>query len=222
MAATRGVESAVTIVFADRADAGRQLAARLESLRGCDAVVVGLPRGGVPVAFEVARALGAPLDVIVVRKLGVPSEPEVAMGAIGEGGVQVLNDDVIAQLGVSERQRVVVEDRERVRLDARVALLRGGRARVDLAGRVVIIVDDGIATGATARVACQVARRFGATRVVIAVPVAPDIASLALGADEVICVFVPEWFTAVGAHYRDFAPTTDDQVVALLASGGLS
>ncbi|MDJ0339008.1 phosphoribosyltransferase family protein [Cryobacterium sp. PH31-O1] len=209
-------------MFANRADAGRQLAARLEYLRPSDPVVVGLPRGGVPVAFEVARALHAPLDVIVVRKLGVPIAPEVAMGAIGEDGVRVLNDDVLRQVGVSAGELSAVEERERAQLEAGETLLRGGRSRVELTGRVVIIVDDGIATGATARVACLVARRLGAGRVVVAVPVAPAGAALRLGADELVCVLEPPQFWAVGAHYRDFRATTDAEVVALLAAGMVS
>ena len=209
-------------MFANRAEAGRQLAARLEYLRPSDPVVIGLPRGGVPVAFEVARALHAPLDVIVVRKLGVPIAPEVAMGAIGEDGVRVLNDDVLRQVGVSAAALSTVEERERAQLQARETLFRGGRQRVELKGRVVIIVDDGIATGATARVACQVARRLGARRVIVAVPVAPAGAELRLGADELVCVLEPPQFWAVGAHYRDFSATTDAEVVALLAAGMVS
>ncbi|TFC25132.1 phosphoribosyltransferase [Cryobacterium sp. TMT1-3] len=209
-------------VFADRADAGRQLAARLTSLRSSDPVVVGLPRGGVPVASEVARALHAPLDVIVVRKLGLPIAPEVAMGAIGEDGVRVLNDDIVRQVGVSAGKLRTVEYRERAELEAREALYRGGRRRLDLTGRVVIIVDDGIATGATARVACQVARQRGAARVVMAAPVMPPDADLRMGADEIVWVIQPPQFWAVGAHYRDFTPTTDTEVVALLAAGPVS
>jgi putative phosphoribosyl transferase len=170
----------------------------------------------------VARALHAPLDVIVVRKLGVPIDPEVAMGAIGEDGVRVLNDDVLRQVGVSAAALSTVEERERAQLEARETLFRGGRERVPLQGRVVIIVDDGIATGATARVACQVARRLGARRVVVAAPVAPGGAALRLGADEVVCVLQPPQFWAVGAHYRDFRATTDAEVVALLAAGMVS
>jgi putative phosphoribosyl transferase len=205
------------VVFADRVDAGRQLAARLEHLRGRDVVVLGLPRGGVPVASEVAEALDAPLEVIVVRKLGVPFQPELAMGAIGEGGVEVLNATVGASAQVSDEQLHTVERRERALLDERVALLRGGRQRVDLNGRVAVIVDDGIATGSTARVACEVARRLGAARVVMAVPVASaESARKLAGADEVVCVSAPRWFMAVGNHYRDFSPTSDEVVIALL------
>jgi putative phosphoribosyl transferase len=205
------------IVFADRVDAGRQLARRLEHLRGQDLVVLGLPRGGVPVAFEVAEALDAPLDVIVVRKLGVPFQPELAMGAIGEDGTRVLDAEVLSLAGVSDEDLAAVESRERAQLEERVARLRRGRARADLTGRIAVVVDDGIATGSTARVACQVARHLGAARVVVAVPVAPaECARDLLGADEVVCVSVPRQLRAVGYHYRDFSPTSDDEVIVLL------
>src|ERR1035437_2340016 len=144
------------VVFADRVEAGRLLAERLEHLRGQDVVVLGLPRGGVPVAFEVAEALGVPLDVIVVRKLGVPFQPELAMGAIGEGGARVLNASVLAHTRVTEEELGTVEARERPQLEERVSRLRKGRGRIDLTGRTAVIVDDGIATGSTARVACEV------------------------------------------------------------------
>jgi len=204
-------------VFSDRVEAGRCLAEQLEYLRGLDIVVLGLPRGGVPVAFEVAEVLDAPLDVIVVRKLGVPVQPELAMGAIGEGGVRVLNSRVLALTGVTDDELRIVERRERGELEARVDRFRHGRARVPLAGRIAVIVDDGIATGSTARVACQVARRLGAVRVILAVPVAPaDTVQGISEADEVVCVTTPHNFEAVGLHYRNFAPTTDGEVTALL------
>ncbi|OJV58744.1 MAG: phosphoribosyl transferase [Cellulomonas sp. 73-145] len=204
-------------LFADRVDAGRALARLLEPLRGQGVVVLGLPRGGVPVAYEVAQTLGAPLDVIVVRKLGVPFQPELAMGAIGEGGARVLDHHVLTSVGVPEDDVAEVERRERIELDSRVARLRSGRARVDLTGRVAVVVDDGIATGSTMRVACTVARSLGAARVVAAVPVAPaDVVQDLREADEVVCVATPRTFRAVGAHYRDFSSTTDDEVVLLL------
>jgi len=158
--------------------------------------------GGVPVAFEVAEALDAPLDVIVVRKLGVPFQPELAMGAIGEGGVRVLDAEVLARAQVTEEELRTAERRERGLLEARVARLRRGRVRVNLDGRIAVIVDDGIATGSTARVACGVARHLGAAKVVLGVPVAPaetvrDLAE----ADEVVFVSVPRRFMAVGYHY---------------------
>ena len=147
--------------FADRADAGRQLAARLEHWRAGGVIVLGLPRGGVVVAYEVARSLGAPLDVLVVRKLGVPFQRELGMGAIGEGGTRVVDDEVVRLAGVSERELAEVESRERTELERRTLRYRGERPRVALDGRTVIIVDDGIATGSTARAACQAARAFG-------------------------------------------------------------
>jgi putative phosphoribosyl transferase len=208
--------------FVDRADAGRQLAARLEQLRSSHPVVLALPRGGVPVAFEVARALDAPFDVIVVRKLGVPFQPELGMGAIGEGGARVLNAAVVRDAGVSSKQVAAVEQMERAELERRVQRFRGTRERLSVAGRTVIIVDDGIATGSTAKAACQVARAQGATRVVLAVPVAPreSLENLRHDADEVVCVETPEYFFAIGQWYGDFSQTPDDEVVALLESAG--
>ncbi len=204
--------------FRDRVDAGRRLARRLEHLRGADVVVLGLPRGGVPVAAEVARELGAPLDVIVVRKLGVPFQPEVAMGAVGENGALVLNPDVLRAARVGERELAAVERHERAEVDDRVRRFRGLRSRVPLEGRTAVIVDDGIATGATARAACEVARAQGAARVVLAVPVASPSAveQLSQVADDVVCVDIPAYFAAVGQFYDDFRATTDDQVAALL------
>ncbi len=206
--------------FEDRVDAGRQLGRRLSKLRGEDVVVLGLPRGGVPVAFEVAAALDAPLDVIVVRKLGLPYQPELAMGAIGEGGARVLDNRVLSRARVDESELEAVEDHERAVLENRVARFRRGRNRLDLTGRTALIVDDGIATGSTARVACRIARQQGAARVILAVPVAPaeTLADLAdMGEpDEVVCLSTPPQFTAVGYHYRDFSPTEDDEVVQLL------
>jgi predicted phosphoribosyltransferase len=205
--------------FRDRADAGQRLGTRLESWRAAEIVVLGLPRGGVPVADEVAQALGAPLDVIIVRKLGIPYQPEVAMGAIGEGGVRVLDAALAARAGVTAAEVDAVERRERATLDARVAQFRSADARLDLAGRTAIIVDDGIATGATARAACQVARQFGATRVIVAAPVGgADAMSRVDGADEVVCLLQPPGFQAVGVDYRDFAQTSDTEVAELLAT----
>src|SRR6478609_9487063 len=207
--------------FRDRTEAGRLLAARLSPFAAEHPVVLGLPRGGVPVAFEVAAALSAPLDVIVVRKLGVPDQPELAMGAIGENGVRVIDEDIMRISGVQPHEVDRVERRERAELERRVARYRGDRARVPLRGRVVIIVDDGIATGSTARAACRVARALGASRVVLAAPVGPpDVAQrVADDADEVICVSQPEDFSAVGGAYQDFAQTTDEEVEELLAQG---
>lgn len=206
-------------VFENRVEAGRLLAQRLAPLATLRPVVLGLPRGGVPVAAEVAHALGAPLDVIVVRKLGFPGEPEVAMGAIGEGGARVLSSDLVRRVGVADAAIAEVERQERTVLDERVSRLRSGRPRVDLTGRTALIVDDGIATGATAEVACGVARALGASRVIVAAPVCPpEVAERLSGADEVICLATPADFTAVGRHYRDFRATSDEEVAALLAA----
>ncbi|GER24032.1 hypothetical protein NCCP1664_25270 [Zafaria cholistanensis] len=205
------------VVFADRRDAGRQLARRLEHWRGHDVVVLGLPRGGVPVAYEVAKALGAPLDVIIVRKLGLPFQPEVAMGAIGEDGARMLNRHLITRAGVSPEEIDEVEARERAVMEERILRFRRGRARISLAGRTALVVDDGIATGATANVACQVARHLGAARVVLAAPVAPrEAVEHAEGADEVVVMSMPREFMAVGMHYNDFSPTSEEEVIALL------
>ena len=205
-------------MFDDRRDAGCRLAARLEALRGSDVVVLGLPRGGVPVAFEVAHALRAPLDILVVGKLGVPSQPELAFGAIGEGGIRVLNDSVVRQAHLSDGEMAAIEEARRAELTRRSERFRRGRERIPLEGRTAVIVDDGVATGATARAACRVARALGARRVVLAVPIgAPDVpAQFAGDADEVICLVMPQDFYAVGQGYRDFGQTSDDEVVALL------
>ncbi len=205
--------------FTDRVDAGRQLAACLEEYRGTDAVVVGLPRGGVPVAFEIATALALALDVIVVRKLGVPYQPELALGAVGEHGVRVLNRAVAAATGIGDEALAAIERRERVEVERRATLFRAGREGVALTERTVIVVDDGIATGATTRAACQVARAAGATRVVLAIPVAPaeSLAELADAVDDLVCLTAPAWFNAVGEWYEDFTQTSDAEVIALLA-----
>src|SRR5215469_7131790 len=204
--------------FRDRFDAGRQLASRLLPLRGKDVVVLGLPRGGVAVAAEVAHALDAPLDVILVRKLGVPAQPELAMGALGEGDVRVINADVVRYAGASEADITAVEQRERAELERRIKRYRGDTPREPLAGRTAILVDDGIATGSTARAACQVARALGAARVVLAVPVAPPSAgtTLADAMDELVCLETPERFLAIGEWYEDFSQTRDEEVVSLL------
>lgn len=204
--------------FDDRSDAGRQLAERLKSLRGQDVVVLGLPRGGVPVAFEVAKALQAPLDVLVVRKLGVPFHPELAFGAIGEGGVRVINDAVVRQADLSEHEMAAVESEQRTELQRRSERFRAGHEPIPLRGRTAVIVDDGVATGATAKAACEVARAKGASRIVLATPIgADDIAERFAGyADEVICLHTPAFFLSVGQGYRHFGQTSDEEVVALL------
>jgi putative phosphoribosyl transferase len=206
------------MVFADRIDAGRRLATRLLHLRGERLVVLGLPRGGVPVAAEVAAALGAPLDVILVRKLGVPLQPELGMGAIGEDGVRVVNDEIVRAARVSQDQLAEVEARERAELDRRSKTYRGDRPRLPLEGRTAVVVDDGLATGSTARAACQVARAHGAARVVLAVPVAPRdwVSRMGRDADELVCVDTPEPFHGIGQFYADFSQTTDEEVLARL------
>jgi putative phosphoribosyl transferase len=208
------------VPFRDRRTAGRLLGERLLRYADADPVVLALPRGGVPVAYEIARALDAPLDVIVVRKLGVPFQPELGMGAIGEGGVRVLNPEIVSALRITDADLDYVERRERVELDRRAQSFRGDAPRLPLTGRLVIIVDDGLATGSTARAAILVARAYGADRVVLAVPVAPPdtVAELGLVADEVVCLATPEPFSAIGQWYYDFRQTSDAEVVELLSS----
>ncbi|MGZ6895837.1 MAG: alpha/beta family hydrolase [Acidimicrobiia bacterium] len=204
--------------FRDRTEAGTALGATLRGHLGGDVVVVGLPRGGIPVAAEVARALDAPLDVLCVRKLGHPARPELGLGAIGEDGVRVLDDGLVARTGVTERMLAAVEARERTELDRQVHRFRPGGRPIPLTGRTVVIVDDGLATGGTARAAIGVARTRGARRVVLAVPVAaPDSAArLRPVVDDLVALVTPPGFTAVGACYDDFSPTSDDEVVAAL------
>jgi putative phosphoribosyl transferase len=201
-------------IFADRADAGRQLAAALESERGADAVVLGIPRGGVVVAAEVARALGLPLAAAVVRKLGAPAHEEYAVGAIAEG-VRVLDSDAVRRAEVTPQQLDAVEDRERAELARRLQLFGG--SPVTVAGRTAIVVDDGVATGATALAACRALRAQGAARIVLAAPVAPaDWHPDPAAADVFVCPHRVRDFWAVGQFYRDFAQTEDAEVVRLL------
>ena len=213
--------NSVASMFRDRQDAGRRLGRRLERMREQRPVVVGLARGGVPVAFEVARALGAPLDVVVVRKLGAPIQPELGIGAIGEGSVRVLNEELVRALAVEPDELEAIAAREQAELERRQRLYRGDRPPVPLAGRLVVLVDDGIATGVSAVTAARVLRARGAARVVLAVPVGPPGAAerLADEVDQLICLESPEGFFAVGAHYERFGQTGDDEVVRLLERG---
>lgn len=201
-------------IFADRVDAGEQLAQHLENRRGTDAVVLGIPRGGVVVAAAVARTLGLPLDAAVVRKLGAPSNEEFAIGAIAEG-VRVVNPDAVQWGGVSPEQLAFVEDLERVELHRRIR--RFATTSVPLAGRTAIIVDDGIATGATMTAACLAARAKGAASVVAAVPVAPREWRPDASIDEFVCPHREQGFWAVGPYYADFTQTTDEEVEGLLS-----
>ncbi|MFF3554265.1 phosphoribosyltransferase family protein [Streptomyces tsukubensis] len=205
--------------YTDRRDAGRRLAERLGRFAGSPLVVLGLPRGGIPVAAVVAEALRAPLDVCLVRKLGVPFQPELGMGAVGEDGVRVVNDRVVRMGGIGDDELAAVEAYERAVLEERARLYRGERAPEPLTGRTVVVVDDGVATGSTARAACRIARARGAARLVLAVPVAPANWTELLGdeADELVCPLTPPGFSAVGQFYTDFAQTEDAEVVDCLA-----
>ena len=208
-------------MFAERVDAGRQVSRQAMHLRGPDVVVLGLPRGGVPVAVEVARALYAPLDVIVDRQLGVPGQPELGMGAIGEGGVRITNPNVLRAARVRAEELAGVEAREQNMLAQRTRLLRGDRPPAALEGRTAVIIDDGVATCSAARAACQVARARGARRMSVAAPAAADaVETLRADADEVVCVPTPKWLSAIGASNRDFTPTSDAEVRELLARAG--
>lgn len=201
-------------MFTNRSQAGRLLAGSLAHLDGSDPVVLGLPRGGVPVAEEVARALAAPLDIIVVRKLGFPGHPEYAMGAIGEGDVVNVDWQVVSETGITAPQLARVVEREQAELRRRTASYRDGRPPLDVEGRLVIIVDDGVATGSTVIAAVKVARDLGASRVVVATPVAPAdaVGRLRRVADEVVVLDMPTPFYAVGQVYADFSQTGDDEV----------
>ncbi len=206
--------------FLDRRDAGRRLAVELTALAREHPVIVALPRGGVPVGFEVARALNAPLEVLAVRKLGAPANPELAIGAVAEDGTGVLDQESIARLAISEPMLDAVLARESRELTRRVKRYRGDRTPVSLSGRVVIVVDDGLATGLTDLAAVRALRRREVRRIVLAVPVATSesLAMLAKEADNVLCLQVPDHLLSVGSWYRDFAPVSDEEVLALLAS----
>jgi putative phosphoribosyl transferase len=209
--------------FKDRRAAGSRVAELLTSYRGTRNVrVLGLPRGGVPVAYEVATALGVPLDVLIVRKLGVPGHEELAMGAIASGGVRIVNERVAREYGLSERALAAAATQEEIELERRERLYLGDRFPLDLEGATVILVDDGLATGATMRAAIVAVRSRGAAKIVVAVPCGSSSTcrGLATEADEVICAITPEPFDAVGLWYRDFTQTTDDEVRDLLERSG--
>lgn len=207
--------------YSNRSEAGKQLAKALEHHRGQDVVVLALPRGGVPVAAEVANHLGAPLDVLLVRKIGVPWQPELAMGAVIDGSkpAVVRNEETIRLAGVSDADFDSVYQRELAEIERRRRLYFADRPPVDIAGRVAIVVDDGIATGATVRVAVTGLKARKPTKIVVAVPVAPPdaVETLEKEADEVVCPLQPKMFGAIGYFYRDFGQLTDDDVVRLLA-----
>jgi putative phosphoribosyl transferase len=209
------------VSFADRRDAGRQLAQALRHYENDRAVVLALPRGGVPVAAEVAEALQAPLDLILVRKIGVPFQPELAMGAVVDGAKPLIvrNEDVIALTGVREAEFKKICDQELAEIERRRGRYLGDRARADIAGRVVIVIDDGIATGATTRAALRAARARKPKTLVLAVPVAPteSLAEMREEADEVVCLEDHESFGAIGYYYRDFHQTSDQEVIDILA-----
>jgi len=206
--------------FQDRREAGRELAGKLRKYRGeDDLLVLGLPRGGVPVAAEVAKELGAPLDVFVVRKLGVPGHEELALGAIASGGVRTLNRRVVNQLGIGGEEIERIAAREQAELERQERAYRGDRAPLEVAGKTVLLVDDGLATGATMRAAVRALREGKPSKVVVAAPTgAPDTCrELAAEADEVVCAMMPAQFRGVGRWYQDFTQTSDEEVEELLA-----
>jgi putative phosphoribosyl transferase len=206
--------------FEDRAEAGKKLATALAEHRdlGDDPLVLALPRGGVPVAFEVAKALGIALDVFLVRKLGVPSREEYAMGAIASGGIRVLNEEVVRMLSIPDGVVEEITRRERKELERREKAYRGDRPKPKLAGRTLIIVDDGLATGATMRAAVRAARAEHPAKIIVAVPTASPETCSSLGdlVDEIVCLSTPSPYTAVGAWYENFSQTTDEEVIDLL------
>src|SRR5881394_147626 len=207
-------------VFPDRIEAGRLLAEKLDKYAGRkDVIVLGLPRGGVPVAYEVAKRLRAPLDVFIVRKLGVPGFEELAAGAIASGGVRVLNEDVMRAIPYADVAIQAVTAKETAELQRREQIYREGRPAPELQGRIVILVDDGLATGATMRAAVKALKQRGAAKIVVAVPVGPPdtCRELAEEADETICLSAPVFFQAVGQYYEDFSQTSDEDVRELLS-----
>ena len=208
-------------MFKNRTDAGRKLAKALASYKDQQPVILALPRGGVPVAAEVAAALNAPLDLILVRKVGVPFQPELAMGAVVDGGAPIIvrNDDVIRMAGIDEAEFEVICDSELAEIERRRHRYLGSRERVDVAGRTAIVIDDGVATGATTRAALRATRMRNPQKLVLAVPVAPtdSLPALRGDADEVICLEDHELFGAIGFYYRDFSQISDEEVIRLLS-----
>lgn len=207
------------MIFLDRVDAGKQLSSKLEHYRDSNSVVVGLVRGGVVVAAEVARALGLPLDVMIVKKIGAPENEELALGAVSEEGIGVFNDHLIAMLGVSKEylRKEIERQKERIK-QVKMGYLKG-HLPIDFAGKTVILVDDGIATGASMKVAIQAAKARQASRIVLAVPVsaADSLKELSESVDEGLCLYAPSTFYAVGAFYKDFPQVSDEQVISLLS-----
>ena len=207
--------------FLDRTDAGQVLARGLQQYKNQpDVLILGLPRGGVPVAYEVARELNAPLDVFVVRKLGVPGHEELGMGAIATGGVRILHEGIVREVGISPETIEAVSAREQAELERRERLYRGDRPAPTIKGRTVVIIDDGLATGSTMKAAIQAVRQQDPRRLIVAVPTAPSetCEQLKESADEVVCALTPEPFVAVGSSYADFSQTTDEEVRELIAS----
>ena len=211
------------MIFQDRNDAGKLLARKLEQYAGkSDVLVLAIPRGGVPVAFQVAATLGAPMDVFVVRKLGVPSQPELAFGAIASGGIRILDEQIVDSMGVSEPEIEQIAAEQRAELNRRERVYRGRRAPLHIENKTVILVDDGIATGASTRAAIAALRQLKPARIVLAAPIAPASTcwNLRREVDEVVCLDAPETFYAIGQFYEDFSQVSDDEVTALLKLNG--